>query len=67
MWMQDNSLKDWALRYADIGFSVFPLKPRGKAPATVNGFKDATTDKAQIGTWWDRCPDSNKGIATGAV
>lgn len=67
MWMQDNSLKDWALRYADIGFSVFPLKPRGKAPATVNGFKDATTDKAQIGTWWDRCPDSNIGIATGAV
>lgn len=62
--MQD-SLKEWALWYAGMGLSVFPLKPGSKAPATANGFKDATTDKAQIERWWGGCPDSNIGIATG--
>lgn len=67
MRMQNNSLKEWALKYAEMGFSVFPLKPRSKAPATENGFKNATTDKARIANWWDSHPDSNIGIATGAM
>lgn len=67
MRMQNDSLKEWALKYAEMGFSVFPLKPRSKAPATENGFKNATTDKARITNWWDNHPDSNIGIATGAV
>lgn len=64
--MQD-SLKEWALWYAGMGLSVFPLKPGSKAPATTNGFKDATTDKAQVASWWDEHPDSNIGIATGTL
>lgn len=63
--MHDDSLKEWALKYADMGLSVFPLKPGSKAPATENGFKNATTDKAQIAAWWNKHPDSNIGIATG--
>lgn len=62
-----ETMKEWALKYADIGLAVFPLKPKDKRPATENGCKAATINKQQIGAWWDRCPDYNIGIATGSV
>jgi hypothetical protein len=53
-----------ALAYAASGWPVFPCKPGQKAPDTVHGFKDATTDPAVIRRWW---PSSrNVAIATGA-
>ena len=60
-----NELEQAALDYAQIGWSVFPLHPRTKVPATPHGFKDATTDEAQIREWWGENPDYNVGIATG--
>ena len=33
-----------AIRYAELGYPVFPCAPCGKVPITVHGFKDATTD-----------------------
>lgn len=69
-----------ALTYARWGWRVFPLHtPRGsgcscgsatcgnagKHPRTRHGFKEATTDEAQIGAWWSEWPDANVGIATG--
>lgn len=54
-----------ALLYASMGWRVFPLKPRSKSPATVHGFKDATTDAGQISAWWTQNPAYNVGIATG--
>jgi predicted P-loop ATPase len=66
--------------YAERGWLVFPLhsitsgvcscgRPTcgnaGKHPRTPNGFKDATTDAAQIAIWWTTWPDANIGIATG--
>ncbi|MDU7706304.1 MAG: bifunctional DNA primase/polymerase [Clostridium sp.] len=62
-----ETMKDWALKYADIGLAVFPLKPKDKRPATENGCKAATTDSRQIETWWSRWPNANIGIATGSV
>lgn len=56
---------DAALAYARRGIPVFPLRPRGKAPITPNGFKDATTDEATIRAWWKRTPRANIGIPTG--
>lgn len=53
-----------ALRYASHGLPVFPCKP-DKKPATSNGFKDATTDEAQIRQWWARMPDALIGMPTG--
>lgn len=53
-----------ALWLAAHGTPVFPLAVGAKTPATPNGFKDATTDPAQIETWWARRP-LNVGIATG--
>lgn len=54
-----------ALRYASAGMRVFPCVPRGKTPTTAHGFKDGTTDAAQIWAWWKTTPDANIGIATG--
>lgn len=37
----------------------------GKHPRTPRGFKDATTDLAQVEAWWRKWPVANIGIATG--
>ncbi|WP_338867957.1 bifunctional DNA primase/polymerase [Myxococcus stipitatus] len=39
----------------------------GKHPRTRNGVKDATTDEAQLRTWWQQWPHANVAIATGAL
>lgn len=62
-----ETMKEWAMSYAKIGLAVFPLLPNGKRPSTKNGCKDATTDIHQISEWWDKCPNSNIGIATGRI
>lgn len=52
-----------ALELAARGFAVFPLQPRSKEPYPGSrGFLDATTDEAQITTWWTAAPDSNIGL-----
>ena len=54
--------------YAGMEWPVFRLIPRGKIPLKgSHGFKDATTDLAQIEAWWTEVPDANVGIATGQV
>ena len=58
-----------ALKWAARGFSVFPLKPRGKVPLgslVPHGLKEATRDPAVIRDWWRREPKANIGIVTGA-
>src|SRR2546428_11800367 len=50
-----------ALAYADAGIPVFPCTPGDKKPLTPNGFKDATTDRATIKTWWKQHPAANIG------
>jgi hypothetical protein len=54
-----------ALRYASVGWPVFPCEPGAKTPATSHGFKDATTDPAVIRSWWHGTP-YNVAVATGA-
>ena len=60
-----ESLKEAALGYARQGWHVFPLRQGSKQPATANGFKDATTDTAQVEAWWAENPNYNIGVATG--
>lgn len=71
-----------ALDYAtNRGWPVFPVhtatdglcscgracsKP-GKHPRTKGGFKDATTDPAQIEAWWKRWPDAGIGFVPGSA
>jgi len=54
-----------ALYYAREGHPVFPVKARGKAPATAHGLKDATTDVERVTAWWKATPDANIGLPSG--
>lgn len=60
------SLKD-AIEYGKYGWSVFPLLPRSKAPATKNGFHDASKEESEIRELWGTRTNLNIGIATGTV
>ncbi len=53
-----------AQRYARLGFPVFPLGEKSKRPKIAGGCgcKDATTNEAQITTWWTQWPEANIGI-----
>jgi Bifunctional DNA primase/polymerase, N-terminal/Primase C terminal 1 (PriCT-1) len=62
-----NPLCNAAIAYATRGFAVLPCAPRGKAPATPHGCRDATKDIAQIAGWWRENPNYNVAFATGAV
>jgi len=50
---------------ANRGIPVFPCKP-DKTPATPHGFKDATTDLAQIEAWFSN-REALIGVPTGAA
>ncbi|MEO7862717.1 MAG: bifunctional DNA primase/polymerase, partial [Nitrospirales bacterium] len=72
---------EWALRYAEMGFDVFPCHAPlgdgctcedpactdiGKHPRTPNGFKNASKDKAQVEKWFGpKAKLSNVAIRTG--
>ncbi len=64
---EDPALADAALRYANLGVAVFPCVPGGKQPLTSNGFHDATSSARIVHHWWQRNPDANIGLPTGAV
>ncbi len=79
---ESSALLAAALKHAAIGLHVFPVHtvddgqctcgdPKcdrvAKHPRTNNGLKDATTDERTIRAWWQRWPDANVAIATGAV
>ena len=57
-----RTLLQQALRYAEQGWPVFPVWPRGKNPLTPHGVKDATTDQATVEHWWRRWPKANIGL-----
>jgi putative DNA primase/helicase len=59
---------DFALRYAALGWPVFPLSAGGKVPdgnLAPHGFKDASRDEAVIRAWWGVSPHANIGVPTG--
>jgi hypothetical protein len=57
-----------ALALACKGIRVFPCKnipgdpEQHKAPLTIRGFRDASTDETVIATWWERWPDALVGV-----
>jgi hypothetical protein len=47
------------------GCKIFPCSPGTKDPATPNGWKDASSDPAQIAEWQRINPDFNWAVACG--
>lgn len=56
-----------ALDYAARGWPVFPCHPMTKQPLVKKGFKEATTDAAQIRAWWAKWPNALIACPTGAA
>ncbi len=57
-----------ALTYAARGWPVFPCQWQGaerKRPLIAGGFREASTDRAQIERWWQRWRRALIGFATG--
>jgi hypothetical protein len=62
--VKGDSNRDHALAYARRGWAVFPCA--NKKPLVERGFLCATTDEAQIRSWWERWPQAEIGVACGA-
>jgi hypothetical protein len=69
-----QSLGEAALTWASLGWSVFPIVPRGKMPYATGefcrrtddhtcGFRCATSDASDLAAWWTAHPDSNIGLS----
>jgi hypothetical protein len=53
--------RDWALRYAETGISVFPCAADKKVPL-IKWRAGSTIDARSIATWWHRWPGALVGI-----
>lgn len=63
-----DSLPVAAVKLAERGFAVFPLRPGEKRPhprLAPHGFHVATAAKLTVMRWWQQEPTANIGIATG--
>jgi len=57
-----------ALQYAGYEWSVIPMRPRDKRPTVKwQGYQQQHADVDQITAWFQRWPDANVGIVTGAI
>lgn len=55
-----------ALKYISLGWKVFPIIEGVKKPATLNGFKEATSDLVKIKNWFGNGRIYNLAIRTGS-
>lgn len=70
--MSDNPMRDAVMEYAKAGHPVFPCyaatvdeRHKAKAPLTLHGLHDASTDETTVWNWWLRWPGAAIGLPTG--
>jgi hypothetical protein len=57
-----------ALGYAELGWSVLPLRAKSKRPLVAwRPLEDRRAGRAELEGWFRRWPDANVGIVTGAI
>lgn len=56
----------YALRYANLGWPVFPCRENDKRPLIEKGLHAATTDESMIQQLWRENPRANIGVPCGA-
>ena len=59
-----HSMLSSALKYAELGFDVIPVKPHEKLLFEGNDYFDPSRDKEIIIHWWKRVPNANIGLPT---
>lgn len=63
-----NNLLEAALYYHQEGFSVIPLRPRGKEPlAKWEDYSKRRASVEEIRSWWEKTPNANIAIITGEI
>lgn len=62
-----NKMINFALKYAEKGFSVIPVNAYKKAMIPWNEYKTRHPSKNEIDRWWLDKPYSNIGIITGKI
>jgi hypothetical protein len=60
-----NELGAAAVAYAERGWHVFPVAPRGKVPVTKRRMLDASLDEGLVAAWWEQRLQANIGVACG--
>jgi putative DNA primase/helicase len=59
---------EWALRYVEHGWSVFPVSPSSKKPLVKwKLYQTHRASEDQIRAWWTQFPDANIGVVTGKI
>ena len=56
-----------ALKYSKMGYSVIPIKKDKKPYVKWTDFQYKKADELQIKKWWQKHPEANIGIITGAI
>ena len=67
--LHENALHRAALAYAEKGYPVFPIEPKGKAPLgqlVPNGVSNASNSFERVNYWWEKASQANIGLAVEA-
>jgi hypothetical protein len=57
-----------AIEYAELGFSVVPVRRKEKFPHVKwTDFQERRATEEELEAWWEQWPDANVGFITGAI